>query len=70
MIYIEENKMRIQLFKKILRVSDNCIIVAIKNKKVTIEGYKLCITYLEKTEIIIVGVFEHIKFIQEEEPVC
>ncbi len=62
MIYIEENKMRIQKFSKILRVSDHCIIVALKNKKIMIEGIKLCITYLEKTEIIIVGDFILLKF--------
>ena len=55
MIYIDENQIRIQLFQKILRVSDQCIMVAMKNKKIIIDGYKLCITYLEKTEIIIVG---------------
>lgn len=50
-----KKQIRIQLFQKILRVSDQCIMVAMKNKKIIIDGYKLCITYLEKTEIIIVG---------------
>lgn len=62
MIYIEENEIRIQMFTKILRVSDHCIIVALKNKKVFIEGVRLCITYLEKTEIIIVGEIVLLKF--------
>ena len=61
MIYIDEKQIRIQLFQKILRVSDQCIMVAMKNKKIIIDGYKLCITYLEKTEIIIVGRFKSIQ---------
>lgn len=70
MIYIEGSQIRIQLFNKILRVSDSCIIVAMKDKKVMIEGYKLCITYLEKTEIIIVGRVNQIKFIYDEACIC
>lgn len=70
MIYIDENQIRIQLFQKILRVSDQCIIVAMKNKKIIIDGYKLCITYLEKTEIIIVGRFKSIQFLEKEENLC
>ncbi|CCZ86006.1 sporulation protein YqfC [Firmicutes bacterium CAG:631] len=70
MIYIDENQIRIQLFQKILRVSDQCIMVAMKNKKIIIDGYKLCITYLEKTEIIIVGRFKSIQFLEKEENLC
>ncbi len=70
MIYIEENKIRIQLFQKILRVSDQFIVVAMKNKKIVIDGYKLCITYLEKTEIIIIGVFKSVQFYANEESIC
>lgn len=70
MIYIDEKQIRIQLFQKILRVSDQCIMVAMKNKKIIIDGYKLCITYLEKTEIIIVGRFKSIQFLEKEEKLC
>ena len=70
MIYIDEKQIRIQLFQKILRVSDQCIMVAMKNKKIIIDGYKLCITYLEKTEIIIVGRFKSIQFLEIEENLC
>ena len=70
MIYIDEQQIRIQLFQKILRVSDQCIMVAMKNKKIIIDGYKLCITYLEKTEIIIVGRFKSIQFLEKEENLC
>ena len=41
-----------------------------KNKKIIIDGYKLCITYLEKTEIIIVGRFKSIQFLEKEENLC
>ena len=70
MSYIDEKQIRIQLFQKILRVSDQCIMVAMKNKKIIIDGYKLCITYLEKTEIIIVGRFKSIQFLEKEENLC
>ena len=70
MIYIDEKQIRIQLFQKILRVSDQCIMVAMKNKKIIIDGYKLCITYLEKTEIIIVRRFKSIQFLEKEENLC
>lgn len=70
MIYIENNKIRIQLFTKILRVSDNCIIVALNDKKITIFGKRLCITYLEKNEIIILGDLVEIKFLNTEEVIC
>lgn len=70
MIYIDEKQIRIQLFQKILRVSDQCIMVAMKNKKIIIDGYKLCITYLEKTEIIIVGRFKSIQFLEKEGNLC
>ena len=62
MIAIDGKNLRIQIFEKILRVSDEVIIVAFKKQRVIIEGKQMYITYLEKNEINIMGEFLNIKF--------
>ena len=54
MIAIDGKNLRIQIFEKILRVSDEVIIVAFKKQRVIIEGKQMYITYLEKNEINII----------------
>ena len=64
MIAIDGKNLRIQIFEKILRVSDEVIIVAFKKQRVIIEGKQMYITYLEKNEINIMGEFLNIKFLE------
>lgn len=63
MIAIDGKTLRIQIFEKILRVSDSMIVVATKDKRIVIEGEQMCITYLEKNEIIMLGTFKNIQFL-------
>ena len=67
MIAIDGKNLRIQIFEKILRVSDEVIIVAFKKQRVIIEGNQMYITYLEKNEINITGEFLNIKFLESGE---
>lgn len=67
MIAIDGKNLRIQIFEKILRVSDEVIIVAFKKQRVIIEGKQMYITYLEKNEINIMGEFLNIKFLESGE---
>ncbi len=67
MIAIDGKNLRIQIFEKILRVSDEVIIVAFKKQRVIIDGKQMYITYLEKNEINIMGEFLNIKFLESGE---
>ena len=67
MIAIDGKNLRMQIFEKIIRVSDEVIIVAFKKQRVIIEGKQMYITYLEKNEINIMGEFLNIKFLESGE---
>lgn len=66
MLYLEENTLRIQVYEKLLRISETQIIVKQDKKILTILGTGMVITFFEKDEIIIHGHFTTLTWKEEK----
>ena len=61
-IIVKLNKIYIENYVDIGNISDNKIIIFVKNKKITINGSKLKITKLLNSEVLISGNYNNINF--------
>lgn len=66
-IIIKYNKIYIENYIDIGNISDNKIVIFVKNKKIIINGTKLKITKLLKSEVLILGNYNDIIFEGENE---
>lgn len=62
MIYVNDNKVKIQGYQKLLKVSDNEIVFMIFKKTVFVEGVDLSLSYFEKDEFEVIGTINSITF--------
>lgn len=62
MIYVNDNKVKIQGYQKLLKVSDNEIVFMIFKKTVFVEGIDLSLSYFEKDEFEVIGTINSITF--------
>ena len=62
MIYVNDNKVKIQGYQKLLKVSDNEIVFIIFKKTVFIEGIDLSLSYFEKDEFEVIGTINSVTF--------
>lgn len=62
MIYIDNNKLTIQNYKKVLKVSDLEIVFIFLKQTVFVKGDNLSISYFEKDEFQIQGKISTIEF--------
>lgn len=62
MIYVNDNKVKIQGYQKLLKVSDNEIVFMIFKKTVFVEGIDLSLSYFEKDEFELIGTINSITF--------
>lgn len=65
MVFLDFNQCKITNYSKIKFVSENCIEILIKSKKITLSGDNLRMTFFSKEEITIKGKISSIKFDDE-----
>lgn len=62
MITVYQEKISIQRYKRILRVDENEILIAMKHSNVSVFGETLLIIYLNAEEIIVRGKIKKVEF--------
>lgn len=62
MIYLDQNKIVIKQYEKIILLETNCIILSMKNNLLKLYGTNFLVLYLSKEEIHIKGKIKEVKF--------
>lgn len=60
MICIDRNLLRIQIFEKIVSLSDKKIVLIVDGRLLIIQGISMVVNFLEKDEMIVCGSFTHL----------
>lgn len=61
-MYVQEHKINVQKYKKILKLCEKEIEFVMSNKTILVQGEKLYLSFFEKDEFEIIGDFNNIIF--------